>query len=74
MNSEKEEEASDQEDKVENVGKKDKKDKKVKGIGNGRWLMIYPDNKYKSVWDMVIALILIISCILSPLFIAFDDG
>ena len=61
--------------KTEKVINKDKKvDKKAKGIGSGKCCMIYPDNRYKSVWDMVIALILIVSCILSPLFIAFDDG
>jgi len=35
--------------------------------------MIYPENKYKNAWDMIVALVLIISCILSPLYIAFES-
>ena len=35
--------------------------------------MIYPDNKYKNKWDMFVALVLVSSCILSPLYIAFES-
>ena len=35
--------------------------------------MIYPENKLKNGWDMVVALVLIISCILSPIYIAFES-
>ena len=35
--------------------------------------MIYPDNKYKNPYDMCVALVLIFSCLLSPLYIAFES-
>jgi hypothetical protein len=35
--------------------------------------MIYPDNKYKNPYDLFVALVLIFSCLLSPLYIAFES-
>ena len=35
--------------------------------------MFYPENKYKNAFDLIVALVLVISCILSPLYIAFES-
>jgi hypothetical protein len=34
--------------------------------------MIYPENKLKSVWDLFITLVLLTTCVLTPLNIAFS--
>lgn len=35
--------------------------------------MIYPENKVKDNWDIVMAVVLIVSCLISPVKIAFPD-
>ena len=35
--------------------------------------IIYPENKQKSAWDLFMTLILILTCIMTPLSIAFND-
>ena len=35
--------------------------------------IIYPENRYKGVWDLFMTLVLIITCIQTPLDIAFDS-
>ena len=35
------------------------------------WI-IYPENRYKGIWDLFMTLVLIITCIQTPLDIAFD--
>jgi len=35
--------------------------------------MIYPENYYKDNWDIYMALVLIISCMISPVRIAFHQ-
>ena len=35
--------------------------------------MIYPDNKCKDKWDMYMAVVLISTCTISPVRIAFDN-
>ena len=35
--------------------------------------MIYPGNRYKDNWDIIMAVVLIVSCLISPVRIAFPD-
>ena len=35
--------------------------------------IIYPENKYKSAWDLWMTLVLVFTCIQTPLNIAFND-
>ena len=35
--------------------------------------IIYPENKTKSLWDLFMTIILILTCIMTPLNIAFND-
>lgn len=36
-------------------------------------LLLHPDNSFKVKWDIFIMLILLFSCIITPLRLAFDD-
>lgn len=36
--------------------------------------MIMPDNTYKSYWDLFITLVLVFTCIVTPLRLAFVKG
>jgi hypothetical protein len=36
--------------------------------------LFYPDNKYKKGWELFMTLILMVSCLLTPLEIAFSRG
>lgn len=35
--------------------------------------MIYPDNHNKEVWDLFMTVVLLVSCMVTPLEIAFED-
>ena len=35
--------------------------------------LIYPENKVKNVWDMVMTLVLLLSCVITPLNLAFGN-
>ena len=35
--------------------------------------IIYPENQYKGMWDVLITIVLLVSCIMTPLDIAFQD-
>ena len=36
--------------------------------------IIYPDNEWKRYWDMFVSLMLIFTCIMTPLWIVFDPN
>lgn len=36
--------------------------------------MFYPENSFKSFWDLFITIILLVSCITTPYFIAFENS
>jgi hypothetical protein len=40
---------------------------------NEKPFIIYPENKNKGMWDLFMTLVLIITCIQTPLNIAFED-
>jgi hypothetical protein len=40
---------------------------------NQQSYIIYPENRYKGIWDLFMTLVLIITCIQTPLDIAFDS-
>ena len=54
---------------------KHEKKKKSKLImkRNLKFCMIYPENKHKDNWDIFMALVLIMSCLISPVRIAFHQ-
>ena len=35
--------------------------------------LIYPENKNKGIWDLIMTFVLLISCVITPLDIAFDS-
>ena len=35
--------------------------------------IIYPENKKKGVWDLFMTFILVLTCVMTPLSIAFND-
>lgn len=39
---------------------------------NKKPYIIYPENKKKGIWDVLITLVLLVSCIMTPLDIAFQ--
>ena len=41
---------------------------------NSKWGLFYPENGKKQAWDLFINLVLILTCVLSPYWIAFDGG
>ena len=43
-----------------------------KGRKHAKWHIIYPENKLKSGWDLFMTLVLITTCIITPLNIAFS--
>jgi hypothetical protein len=49
------------------------KKKKSKLNMKHKCCMIYPENKIKDNWDIVMAVVLIVSCMISPVRIAFPD-
>ena len=42
-------------------------------VSNEKPFIIYPENKNKGIWDLFMTLVLIITCIQTPLNIAFED-
>ena len=34
--------------------------------------LIYPENKLKSLWDFIMTIVLLVSCVITPLDIAFS--
>ena len=38
-----------------------------------KWFIIYPEHYYKNQWDLFVGLILIITCSITPIHIAFFD-
>jgi hypothetical protein len=41
--------------------------------GNQKKCIIYPENKHKSIWDLFMTIVLIMTCVMTPLSIAFND-
>lgn len=35
--------------------------------------LIYPENKLKSVWDLLMTIVLLVSCVMTPLNLAFGN-
>jgi len=35
--------------------------------------LIYPENKLKSLWDFIMTIVLLVSCVITPLDIAFSN-
>jgi len=59
---------------IDNV-KSEKKKKILKRMmrQDSKPCLIYPENKYKDNWDMFMALVLITTCMISPVRIAFNN-
>lgn len=60
---------------INTAGKSEKTKKKLQKMQRRKIkrCLIYPEWFTKSIWDIVIALVLVVSCILSPVFIAFES-
>lgn len=52
--------------------KNDKNNRMVERIDMVPYL-IYPENKAKGVWDLLMTLVLLTSCVITPLDIAFGE-
>jgi len=39
-----------------------------------KYFIIYPENRHKSGWDLFMTVVLILTCIMTPLSIAFSDS
>jgi hypothetical protein len=57
----------------ENYGISDDKINRMTVRKDEKPFIIYPENKFKGIWDLFMTVVLIITCVSTPLSIAFED-
>lgn len=55
------------------MGKDRKKIERMTKRANRKKFLIYPESRFKMWWDLFMTLILLMTCIMTPLDIAFDE-
>lgn len=40
---------------------------------NRKWFLIYPEDRFKTYWDLIVAVALIVTCSITPVRLAFYD-